>query len=78
MATVFAYAPDLPRGMEDEVLANCANVPETETGVSRIENLVILRILSVETWQAHEAIYNAWQALRPAVAGKPARPISKC
>ena len=78
MATVFAYAPDLPRGMEDEVLANCADVPETETGVSRIENLVILRILSVETWQAHEAIYNAWQALRPAVAGKPARPISKC
>ncbi len=78
MATVFAYAPDLPRGMEDEVLANCADVPDTETGVSRIDNLVILRILSVETWQAHEAIYKAWQALRPAVAGKPARPISKC
>ena len=78
MATVFAYAPDLPNGMEDEVLANCSEVPETETGVSRIENLVILRILSEETWQAHEAIYNAWQALRPAVAGKHARPISKC
>ncbi len=78
MATVFAYAPDLPRGLEDEVLANCADVPETEIGVSRIENLVILRILSVETWQAHEAIYNAWRALRPAVADKPARPISKC
>ena len=78
MATVFAYAPDLPNGVEDAVLANCADVPETETGVSRIENLVILRILSNETWQAHEAIYNAWQALRPEVAGKPARPISKC
>ena len=78
MATVFAYAPDLPPDIEDEVLALCEDVADTESGVSRIGNLVILRILSGETWQAHEAIFNAWQALRPAVANKPARPISKC
>ena len=78
MATVFGYAPDLPRTIEDEVYALCKNVAETEIGVSRIGNLLIVRILANETWQAHEAMYNAWEALRPSIAGKPARPISKC
>ena len=78
MATVFGYAPDLPRTIEDEVHALCKNVAETEIGVSRIENLLIVRILANETWQAHEAMYKAWEALRPSIAGKPARPISKC
>ena len=78
MSTVFGYAPDLPRTIEDEVHALCKNVAETEIGVSRIENLLIVRILANETWQAHEAMYKAWEALRPSIAGKPARPISKC
>ena len=78
MATVFGYAPDLPRTIEDEVHALCKNVAETEIGVSRIENLLIVRILANETWQAHEAMYKAWEALRPSIAGKLARPISKC
>ena len=46
--------------------------------MTRIGHLVIVRILSHETWQAHEALFNAWAALRPAVAGKDARPILKC
>lgn len=78
MATVFGYAPDLSRDIEDEVLALVEGVEETQAGVSRIGNLVIVRILAGETWQAHEAMYNAWQALRPSIAGKDARPISKC
>lgn len=78
MSTVFGYAPDLPRTIEDEVHALCKIVAETEIGVSRIENLLIVRILANETWQAHEAMYKAWEALRPSIAGKPARPISKC
>ena len=78
LATIYGYAPDLPRSIEDEILARCEDVSEIEFGVSRIGNLVIVRILANETWQAHEAMYNAWQALRPSIAGKPARPISKC
>jgi urease accessory protein len=78
MATVFGYAPDLPHAIEDEVLGLVEDVEETQAGVSRIGNLVIVRILANETWQAHEAMYNAWQALRPSIAGKPARPIIKC
>ena len=53
-------------------------VEGTEAGVTRIGQLVIVRILSDETWQAHEALFNAWAALRPAIAGKHARPIRKC
>ena len=70
----FAYAPDLAPGVEDGVHEAIAGVDGTEAGVTRIGNLVIVRILSHETWQAHEALFNAWAALRPAIAGKNARP----
>ena len=74
----FAYAPDLAPGVEDDVHEAIDGVDGTEAGVTRIGNLVIVRILSHETWQAHEALFNAWTALRPAIAGKNARPIRKC
>ena len=77
-ATVFGYSPDLPKHIEDNVLTLSEDVIDTEIGVTRIDNLIVARILAHETWQAHEAIYNTWEALRPSVAGKPARPISKC
>jgi urease accessory protein UreH len=75
---VFAYAPDLPKDIEDHVREVADNVEQTELGVSRIDDLISIRILSTETWQAHEAIYKCWQALRPSIAGKDARPIMKC
>ena len=78
MAQAFAYAPDLAPDVEDGVHEAIAGVEGTEAGVTRIGNLVIVRILSHETWQAHEALFNAWAALRPAIAGKNARPILKC
>lgn len=77
-AVIFAYAPDLPKDIDDHVRKMTSNVDQTAVGVSRIGDLVTMRILSHETWQAHEAIYKCWQALRPAIAGKDARPIMKC
>lgn len=77
-ATIFAYAPDLPVGIEDAVHAVAGSVDGTELGVSRIDDLIVARVLSHETWQAHEAIFKVWAALRPSIAGKPARPIRKC
>lgn len=75
---IFAYAPDMPEGMEDHVRSVARDVEQTIFGVSRISDLVTIRILSHETWQAHEAIFKCWQALRPTIAGKEARPIMKC
>ncbi len=75
MGTVFAYAPDLPGGIEDSVHDKCAAVDGVEIGVSRLGNMVVVRILSQETWQINEAIYGAWEVTRPAIAGKPAKPI---
>lgn len=46
-------------------------------GISRKDNLVSLRILAAKTWSAHEAIFEAWCAARPLLAGKNARIISK-
>lgn len=75
---IFAYAPDLPESIENQVRSVARRVDQTELGVSRIGDLVTMRILSHETWQAHETIFKCWQALRPAIAGKEARPIMKC
>ena len=75
MGVVFAYAPDLPNGIEDSVHDNCKRIDGTEMGVSRIGNMVVARILSHEIWQAREAIYRVWEAVRPAIAGKPAKPF---
>ena len=77
LATVFVYAPDLPI-VEDAVDALRGSISGTELGVSRIGNLLIVRLLSKEAWQAHEAIFSIWQAVRPGIADKPARPICKC
>ncbi|MFV0245561.1 MAG: urease accessory protein UreD [Qingshengfaniella sp.] len=77
-ALVFSYAPDLPAEAEELVRLHCCEVEQTQVGASRIGDLIAVRILARETWQAHEAIFKVWGALRPLIAGKPARPILKC
>ncbi len=77
MATVVAYAPDLPEGVE-ATLNDGDALDGVKMGVSRLGRLVVVRILAAETWQAHEAIFRAWTCLRPAVVGKKARAIRKC
>ena len=67
-----------PADAEELTRLHCADVEDTQVGVTRIGNLMSIRILAYETWQAHEAIFKAWTALRPAIAGKAARPILKC
>jgi urease accessory protein len=78
LGTVFAYAPDLPARIEDEVHTVSESIEATDLGVSRIGDLIVVRLLSAETWQAHEALFAVWRALRPHIAGKSARPIRKC
>jgi urease accessory protein len=78
MATVVAYTPDLPALATDEVHAALQDLPGLRAGVTRIDGMAVCRFLSDETWQCHDAIYRSWTALRPHIAGKPARPIRKC
>lgn len=78
LMTIFAYAPDLAPGIEDAVNEAVTAVEGVRAGVTRLDKLVVIRILSEETWQAHEAAFAAWTVLRPGIAGKPAREIRKC
>jgi len=78
MATVVAYAPDLPEGIETPLTDGSLAVEGVRIGASRLGRLVVVRILADETWQAHEAIFRTWTCFRPSVAGKQARPIRKC
>jgi hypothetical protein len=42
-----------------------------------VDGVVFVRVLADRAWQAHEAVYRVWEAIRPAVAGKAAQPIRK-
>lgn len=77
MITVLALLPDGAAGLEDAVHAALATAPVIRSGVSRMGPLIIARAVTMETYEAHEAVYAVWTALRPALAGKPARPIRK-
>jgi urease accessory protein len=77
-ATIVAHAPDLPAGIEEEVEARLADTAATAAGASRNGDVVVCRILAAEAWACHEAVFACWAALRPAIAGKQARPIRKC
>lgn len=73
-ATVVAYAPDLPDGIEERL----EEVLPPTAGASRTGDFIACRILAREAWACHEAAFACWTVLRPAIAGKPARPIRKC
>ncbi|MFC0282283.1 urease accessory protein UreD [Camelimonas abortus] len=77
-ATVIAYAEDLPEGIEAEVEKALDAAPARAAGTSRSGPLLTCRILADEAWACHEAVFACWRALRPAIAGKPARPVRKC
>ena len=77
LGMVLAYAPDLPADAE-QPLHNVLSTQEgLSAGVSRHANLVCVRLLADETWQAHQGVYSTWKILRPWIAGKAARPIKK-
>ncbi len=76
--TVFAYGNTLPDGIEESIEARLASLPLVSAGASRIGDLVVCRVLANEAWHCHDAILACWSAVRPALAGKAARPIRKC
>ena len=78
MATVFSYAHDLSSGVEDKIFELGKKLENSKIAVSRIDNFITVRILSKETWQAHEVLYSIWEILRPEIAYKEASPIMKC
>ena len=75
LGTMLAYAPDLPADL-DEALAEGLR-DGAALASSRRGQLVCIRLLASEAWQAHEAVQHAWSIVRPALAGKAARPIAK-
>ena len=77
-AIIFIYASEIDETIYKKFLKSMNKIEGTQIGSSCIENLMTVRILSNETWQAHEAIYECWKVLRPIIAKKEARQILKC
>lgn len=78
MATVIAYAQDLPNTVADAIETYGRLMPNVRLGASVRDGLVCARVLGSEAWQVHDALFAIWQVLRPVIVGKPARPIVKC
>ncbi|WP_019973183.1 urease accessory protein UreD [Mycobacterium sp. 141] len=47
-------------------------------GASVRSGILVVRILGSATWRVHDAVYEVWRQVRPALADKPARRILKC
>lgn len=77
MATVYCYGADWPAGTERAIEA-LGNGGRVVIGASRIAGLIVVRILTQETWEAQETVFSVWKIIRPLICDKPARPISKC
>ncbi len=78
LATMAAYAPTLPRSLVERVQERCeAFGDRCDAGATLIDGVIFVRALTEQVWQAHEAVYRIWETLRPAISGKPARPIRK-
>ncbi|GLK66926.1 urease accessory protein UreD [Hansschlegelia plantiphila] len=77
-ATVVIHAPDLPKGLEEEIELQLSGPAVVASGASRSGNAIVCRILATEAWACHEAIFRCWAAARPTLAAKAARPIRKC
>lgn len=77
MSTILIHAPDLPIGLDDAVHELFDGFEGTKAGVTRQGDVICVRMLSHEVWQAHDAVWRIWAATRPIVAGKRARRISK-
>jgi urease accessory protein len=71
LGTLVAYAPagvdaDLETSVR-EVLA----VLNTPSGVTRVDGLLIVRVLAMDTGRLQQALRGAWTAVRPVIMGKP-------
>lgn len=77
-ATIVAFAPDMPRGLEEEIEDALMGLPLVSMGASKIGAMISCRILAIEAWQCHEAVQAVWRILRPHIAGKEAKLIRKC
>ena len=78
LATVAAYAPSLPPGLVERVQETCEAFGGCcDAGATLIDGVILVRALTDQVWEAHEAVYRIWETLRPAIAGKPARHIRK-
>ena len=78
LATVAAYAPNLPDGLGERVQERCEALDGgCDAGATMVDGVVVVRVLAEQVWQAHEAVYAIWETVRPAIAGKPAHRIRK-
>ena len=78
MATVAAYAPNLPHSLLERVQERCEALPgRCEAGATMVDGVIFVRVLAEQVWHAHEAVYSIWETARPSIAGKPARHIRK-
>ena len=78
LATVAAYAPSLPHTLVERVGESCeAFGGRCEAGATLIDGVIFVRALDEQVWQAHEAVSQIWETVRPAISGKPARHIRK-
>lgn len=77
LATLICFSNLLTKAQLDELINCLSKIPEIKFGASFRAGLLVIKVLSQETWIAHEAVHCVWAILRPKVFEKPSRKIVK-
>lgn len=77
LSTVVVFSSRLDSSIVDDITESLEAIPDIEFGVSCDNLLLVVKILTHETWLAHELVHGVWSAVRPSVLYKPSLTITK-
>lgn len=77
LSTVVAFSSHLEPGIVDDISASLEAIPNIKFGVSFDNFLLVVKVLTHETWLAHEVVHDVWSTVRPNVLFKPSLSITK-
>ncbi len=72
LGTLVAYVPEGINNPLADTLRDALREMDTPIGVTCVDGVLIVRILSVDTARLHQALHTAWATLRPVILGKQA------
>lgn len=77
LTTIVSYSSSLDDGAADEIHDKLTALSDIKFGVSFQNRLLVVKVLTDETWLAHEIVDIVWSLIRPRVLNKPSMKIIK-
>src|SRR5699024_5233621 len=67
LSTVVVFSSRLAPSIVDDITESLEAIPDIKFGVSFDDLLLVVKVLTNETWLAHEVVHDVWSAVCPRV-----------